>query len=384
MLHLHFHISRNVLLVNGSSDVFPLRLFLHGTSKVTGTSRAARPAHTGGRGGGFRGGGPGMRTAKVLASGDLQLIILLLLSNKPSHGYEVIKAVEEQSSGVYTPSPGMVYPALTYLEEMGYAAAAAEGTKKLYSITAEGTAHLNEHRAAATEVWDQLAIFGRKLAHFQEQFAEDEDVVDHFGFGQSGEAPDGVAGNESRIPRPCEKSSCWDPRKTHTPRCRRRGGVLEDSTAHGRGDPRQNNMARKPKSNNAASRRRPAIALHELSEVRRGVPGVPQFTIVLDFMVLSPLGALVIPALRIPPAQFGLIVSAYAFQRRPWPVSFGWVRRPLRAEEAAAVLLPPDFWQARSLCGVASGSSLACCSHRMVTGVFAGVVGSIRFCALRN
>src|SRR5271155_3335243 len=70
-------------------------------------------------GGGFRGGGPGMRTAKVLASGDLQLIILLLLSEKPRHGYEVIKAVEEQSSGVYTPSPGMVYTALTYLEEMG-------------------------------------------------------------------------------------------------------------------------------------------------------------------------------------------------------------------------------------------------------------------------
>jgi DNA-binding PadR family transcriptional regulator len=145
----------------------------------------------GGRsGGGFRGGGPGMRTAKVLASGDLQLIILLLLSDKPRHGYEIIKAVEERSSGIYTPSPGMVYPALTYLEEMGYAAAAVEGTKKLYSITAEGTGHLNEHRAAAVEVWDQLAIFGRKLAHFQRQFAEDEDVVDHFGSGSGGEAPD--------------------------------------------------------------------------------------------------------------------------------------------------------------------------------------------------
>ena len=49
-------------------------------------------------GGGFRGGGPGMRTAKMLASGDLQLIILLLLSEKPRHGYEIIKAVEEHSS----------------------------------------------------------------------------------------------------------------------------------------------------------------------------------------------------------------------------------------------------------------------------------------------
>jgi DNA-binding PadR family transcriptional regulator len=136
-------------------------------------------------GGGFRGGGPGMRTAKMLASGDLQLIILLLLREKPRHGYEIIKAVEEQSSGVYTPSPGMVYPALTYLEEMGYAAAAVEGTKKLYSITADGTGHLSKHHVAANDVWNQLAIFGRKLAHFRKQFAEDEDVADHFGSGSS-------------------------------------------------------------------------------------------------------------------------------------------------------------------------------------------------------
>jgi DNA-binding PadR family transcriptional regulator len=139
-------------------------------------------------GGGFRGGGSGMRTAKMLASGDLQLIILLLLSEKPRHGYEIIKAVEEQSSGVYMPSPGMVYPALTYLEEMGYAVAAAEGTKKLYTITGDGTLHLSKHHTAATEVWSQLALFGRKVAHFRKQFAEEEDVADHFGSGSSGGA----------------------------------------------------------------------------------------------------------------------------------------------------------------------------------------------------
>src|SRR3984885_5061020 len=76
-------------------------------------------------------GGPGMRVAKMLASGDLQLIILALLSEKPRHGYEIIKQVGEHSSGAYTPSPGVVYPALTYLEEMGYAASESEGTKKL-------------------------------------------------------------------------------------------------------------------------------------------------------------------------------------------------------------------------------------------------------------
>lgn len=137
----------------------------------------------GGLGGGFRGGGPGMRTGKVLAAGDLQLLILLLLSEKPRHGYEIIKAVEEQSSGVYMPSPGMVYPALTYLEEMGYAVAAAEGSKRLFSITAAGTKHLDENRSAATELWTQLAIFGRKLAHFRKQFSDEEDVADHFASG---------------------------------------------------------------------------------------------------------------------------------------------------------------------------------------------------------
>jgi DNA-binding PadR family transcriptional regulator len=126
-----------------------------------------------------------MRAAKMLASGDLQLIILRLLSEKPCHGYEIIKAVEEHSSGVYTPSPGMVYPALTYLEEMGYAVAAAEGTKKLFTITGEGTEYLRKHRVAADDIWNQLAIFGRKLANFRKQYAEDEDVADHFGSGSS-------------------------------------------------------------------------------------------------------------------------------------------------------------------------------------------------------
>ena len=135
-------------------------------------------------GGGFRGGG-GMRTARVLASGDLQLLILLLLSEKPRHGYEIIKAIEEHSSGVYTPSPGMVYPALTFLEETGYATATTEGTKKQFSITADGTAHLTQNRAAAEETWNRLALFGRKLAHLQQQYEQDENVADHFGGGPS-------------------------------------------------------------------------------------------------------------------------------------------------------------------------------------------------------
>lgn len=131
-------------------------------------------------GGGFRG-GPGMRAAKMLGSGDLQLVILLLLKERPRHGYEIIKAVAEHSSGVYTPSPGMVYPALTFLEEGGFALAAVEGAKKLYSITEQGAEHFENNRTAAAEIWAQLALFGRKFARAQQQFAEDEDLADHFG-----------------------------------------------------------------------------------------------------------------------------------------------------------------------------------------------------------
>jgi DNA-binding PadR family transcriptional regulator len=120
-----------------------------------------------------------MRAAKMLASGDLQLIILALLSEKPRHGYEIIKAIEEHSSGIYTPSPGMVYPALTYLEEMGFAASEAEGTKKLYRITDAGAEHLKANRASADETLDHLARFGRRIAEFQKRFnRESEEAED--------------------------------------------------------------------------------------------------------------------------------------------------------------------------------------------------------------
>src|SRR6202044_749292 len=135
-----------------------------------------RRGRFGGRfGAAFMGGGPGFRAARILASGDLQLIILALLSEKPRHGYEIIKQIEEHSSGTYSPRPGMVYPALTYLEEMGYAASESEGTKKLYRISETGTAYLNENRASVEDTLDQLARVGRKLAEFQKEFAEHED-----------------------------------------------------------------------------------------------------------------------------------------------------------------------------------------------------------------
>lgn len=139
--------------------------------------------------GGFAGGFPGgmgmgghaFRAGRRLASGDLQLLLLALLAEKPSHGYELIKAIEQRSGGFYAPSPGMVYPALTWLEEMDYAAVAAEGAKKLYNITDLGREFLNEHQDAVDAMLSQLAHFGRRMGRVREIFEgldEGEDAGD--------------------------------------------------------------------------------------------------------------------------------------------------------------------------------------------------------------
>lgn len=126
-------------------------------------------------GGGFMGGdgfgGQGFRTGRKLGSGELQLLILSLLAEKPCHGYELIKALEERSGGFYAPSPGMVYPALTYLEELGYATVQPEGAKKLYTITDEGRAHLGQNRATADAILAQLARIGERMDTVRRAFS---------------------------------------------------------------------------------------------------------------------------------------------------------------------------------------------------------------------
>jgi DNA-binding PadR family transcriptional regulator len=117
----------------------------------------------GGPGGGPGGFGPGRK----LGSTDLQLLLLALLAEKPSHGYELIKALEERSSGYYAPSPGMVYPALTYLEELGHASVEPEGTRKLYRATEAGLKHLADNRAAIDTLLAQLQQIGRHMQKFR-------------------------------------------------------------------------------------------------------------------------------------------------------------------------------------------------------------------------
>src|ERR1700722_6303140 len=128
--------------------------------------------HQGGRGFGPFGrgfmegggmGGRGLGMGRKLASVDLQLLILGLLAEKPRHGYEIIKALDERSKGFYIPSPGMVYPALTYLEEIGHATVEAEGSRKLYRITESGKTHLDSNRSAADALFAQFGRVGERM-----------------------------------------------------------------------------------------------------------------------------------------------------------------------------------------------------------------------------
>jgi DNA-binding PadR family transcriptional regulator len=118
-------------------------------------------------------GGGGFRTGRKLGAADLQIVILALLKEKPHLGYEIIKALEERSGGFYVPSPGMVYPALTYLEEVGHAEVQSEGTKKLYRITPSGEAKVKEDQAIAEAILTQLERIGRKMERVREVFAGD-------------------------------------------------------------------------------------------------------------------------------------------------------------------------------------------------------------------
>jgi DNA-binding PadR family transcriptional regulator len=126
-------------------------------------------------------GGGGFRTGRKLGAADLQLVILALLKEKARHGYEIIKALEERSGGFYVPSPGMVYPALTFLEETGAAVVfESEGSKKLYRITPDGEAQLKRDEAIADAILTQLERMGRKMDRVREVFAaeaEDEDMA---------------------------------------------------------------------------------------------------------------------------------------------------------------------------------------------------------------
>ncbi len=96
---------------------------------------------------------------KIFERGDLKFVILRLISKCPMHGYEVMKALEEESRGYYRPSPGSVYPTLQMLEDEGYVTVEEQGGKKIYSITEEGVAYLGDNEDVVDDVFDRVEHF---------------------------------------------------------------------------------------------------------------------------------------------------------------------------------------------------------------------------------
>lgn len=103
----------------------------------------------------------GGRGPRVFAPGDLKLLLLALIAEQPCHGYDLIRQIEELTGGAYAPSPGVVYPTITLLDDMGLIdAQQAEGAKKLFAITEAGRAHLAENQATVDALFARLAEVG--------------------------------------------------------------------------------------------------------------------------------------------------------------------------------------------------------------------------------
>ncbi|GGA56887.1 hypothetical protein GCM10011395_29130 [Sphingomonas psychrolutea] len=98
-------------------------------------------------------------------SGELRLVLLKLIADEPRHGYDLIRQVEELTGGAYAPSPGVVYPTLTLLDDMGLIEARqAEGAKKLFAVTDAGTAHLSEQAELVAALMARLSDVGAERA----------------------------------------------------------------------------------------------------------------------------------------------------------------------------------------------------------------------------
>ncbi|MDX2274408.1 MAG: PadR family transcriptional regulator [Hyphomonadaceae bacterium] len=99
--------------------------------------------------------GGGMR--RMFDQGDLRLVVLALIAEQPRHGYDIIKEIEARVGGGYAPSPGVIYPLLTMLEELGLVSmSATEGSKKLYAITPEGEAELAANKQSVEALFARI------------------------------------------------------------------------------------------------------------------------------------------------------------------------------------------------------------------------------------
>jgi DNA-binding PadR family transcriptional regulator len=104
------------------------------------------------------------RRAPIFESGEMKFIILSLLKEKPRHGYEIIRALEERMWGCYTPSAGTVYPTLQLLEDQDYVRAVETDGKKVYHITRSGERFLEEYRQTLDDIFERLRDTVRDFA----------------------------------------------------------------------------------------------------------------------------------------------------------------------------------------------------------------------------
>jgi DNA-binding PadR family transcriptional regulator len=95
---------------------------------------------------------------RMFGSGELRLVLLKLIADQPRHGYDLIRAIEQMTGGEYAPSPGIVYPTLTLLQDMGLIdEAPGEGARKPFEITDAGRAHLEEHSEEIEGLMERLS-----------------------------------------------------------------------------------------------------------------------------------------------------------------------------------------------------------------------------------
>ena len=99
------------------------------------------------------------RRRQWFESGDMKYVILKLLQDKPRHGYEVMKELEERMHGCYSPSPGTVYPTLQWLEDEGLVTARDVDGKKVYEVTDAGRQFLQEHRDVVDDIFERVRVY---------------------------------------------------------------------------------------------------------------------------------------------------------------------------------------------------------------------------------
>jgi DNA-binding PadR family transcriptional regulator len=99
----------------------------------------------------------GRRSGRIFDHGELRLVVLSLITERPRHGYEIIREIEDRLAGTYSPSPGVIYPTLTLLEELGHATVTEADGKKLYAVTEQGTFYLAAHRRSVDAALARMA-----------------------------------------------------------------------------------------------------------------------------------------------------------------------------------------------------------------------------------